>query len=404
MTVLFGIFAAYYAVSVASFWIHLAAFCRRPKPAPAGKMPGNNAAWPRLIAVAPTRAAPQSVRGMVETLRQQEYPADRFRTVILVDRQDDNDPSAEAARAAGAEVYERRDPLIRTKGAAINELLSERLRGELFDALLILDIDARVAPDFLRRVAAHLMRGAHAIQGAPASKNADASGTARLSHAGQALSQMVQAGRSALGLSAILSGTGMIFTRESLERLEWQTSTGSHLSDDGELNLRCLLKGIHVVYGADLELRNDLPVDAQAVRLQRRRWNAAYVELAFPYLGPLMRKALRGHWRVVEGFFNLALLPPSSLAFAAGGLATLILMLTPRRVWGLTVAVLWALHGLYYLVALRRLGCRISARELRQLPAFLGARALGLIEGAILALRADPGRRAMPAVHPGEPA
>src|SRR4029077_17842875 len=107
------------------------------------------------------------------------------------------------ARAAGAEVHERRNAEVRTKGASLNEALAG-LRHECWDALVILDVDARGHEHFLTRVSAYLRRGAAAIQAVPVSKNAAASVVSRLAHLGQRLSQLIQTGRSALGLSAIL--------------------------------------------------------------------------------------------------------------------------------------------------------------------------------------------------------
>jgi len=289
----------------------------------------------------------------------------------------------------------------------LNELLSAKLRNEPFDAVLILDIDARMEPDFLRRVAAHLRLGAHAIQAAQLSKINDESEVMYISHAAQALSQMMQQARSALGLTAILAGTGMVFSRQALEQLNWQTSVGRRLSDDGELNMRCLLHDIHVIYGADLLLRNDLPASAREVRLQRRRWNQAYISLGPIYALPLLRKVARGSWRVLEAFFALALLPSCSLSFLIAGIGLILLdfwtVADPSLIpYTATLLVLWMAHGFYYISALKTLGCDLRQEDFKTLPRFMAMRALGVLEGAWLACRRDPGKRSIPSEHKDE--
>ena len=411
MSIVLGLLAAYYAVTLLSYALPLLAYrYKRLVPSPP---PGQPTGWtgagegsdvPLLVIVAPSRRSPGSVRGMAEACTAQNYPKDRYRTIILIDTDSEDDPSARLAHDAGAEVYERYNPPVRTKGAAINELLDRRLRNETFDALIILDIDARMDASFLSRVAAHLSNGARVIQTAPIGKNVQDSTVTRLSHAAQLISQIIQRGRVRLGLPAILSGTGMVLDRASLDALEWQISTGKHLSDDGELNFRCHERRIPVTYGGDLELRNDLPPDTRAVRLQRRRWNAAYFQLLPAYGWPMIRETLRGHWRALESLFTLIFLPSCSLSFVLGGAAAFALglwsLITGAHwTWFWIAAALWSLHVVYYIVAFCTVGYRLTWGDLRRLPAFLGMRSLAVFEGVLLASHRDAGHKSIPAAH-----
>lgn len=406
MMSLLALALGYYAAALLFYWTPL--WAARRKNAALPPDPSGAAALPVLVAIAPCRNAAGAIAGMAACLKKQDYPADRRRLFMAIDRAGASDRSADIARACGVEVYERIDPPVRTKGAAINELLENRLKREPWDALLILDIDARLEPHFFRRVAAYLQAGAQAIQCAPASKNAGASAEARISHSAQLLSQLVQRGRSALGLSAILSGNCMVFSRASVEKLSWRTSTGRHNSDDGELNFRCHLNDIPVAYGSDLGLLNDLPTDARSVRLQRRRWFVAYIE-ALPYVGPLLRKALTGNLKALEGLFTLVFLPGCSLLFVLGALGTGALSLAslshPRLgVWAAALAGLWALHILYYFTALQTVGGFLRREDFKRLPIYLGMRFVALWEGAVLGSRRDPGRHSIPSAHPEDAA
>jgi cellulose synthase/poly-beta-1,6-N-acetylglucosamine synthase-like glycosyltransferase len=395
----------WYALAVIWYWIPLVATLYRRRLTPPAPVAADSP-LPLLIAIAPCRGGAAAIPGMVACLKSQNYPASQHRQFILIDRDGENDPSAEIARAAGAELFERRDAVIKTKGAAVNELL-QRLKDKPWDAVLILDIDVRLDPDFLRRTAAYILRGDAMIQAAPVSKSAGAS-VSRLSHVAQLLSQMVQHGRQVLGLPAILSGSCMVISRDAAEQLHWQTSTGKRLSDDGELNLRCLLAGIPVSYAPDLQVLNDQPQDHSSVRLQRRRWFVTHLE-GLIYVWPLLRKGLEGSWRALEGLFTFSFLPGSSLSFAAASLTLVYIALQAFLIPGSggnfsRLFMLWALHALYYVVALRVVGGELTREELRQIPAFLWTRAAAIWDGMILGTRRNPGEHSVPFKPSANPA
>lgn len=396
-----GAVTLYYAVTVAWYWLPLLAV-RRRRALSATAAASEAETLPHLVVVAPARNAARSIAGMAQFIQTQDYPADRRRFIFLIDSDDASDPSPMIAREAGAEVYQRIQPAIHTKGDAINELLTQ-LKSEPWDALLILDIDVRGDAQMLKRAAAHWRRGAHALQAAVASKNPTETPMARINHSAQLLSQLIQRGRSALGWSAVLSGNGMMLSRACLERLGWQTSTGTRLSDDGELNLRLLLQEIRVTYADDIRLLNEVATDGRSVRLQRRRWFAAYAE-ARAYVRPLLRKGLAGRWRVLEGLFTHVFLAGCSLSFVLGALWLIALIglarYDPRYTpWAMAVAALWSLHVGYYLLALRTVDGFFGWSELKRLPQFLGLRGIAIVEGAILGARSNPGRFSVPAEH-----
>jgi len=403
MGLIVALLIAYYALTVLSYWVPLIGFRYFRKPLQVEKPDSEAMSWPYLVAVAPTRSASESIAGMVKALERQEYPRERFQIMIVVDPEGPDDPSARIAEAAGAGVLERVNAEVRTKGAGLNELL-HTMKKDPWDALIVLDIDARVDPLFFQKIAGHLRHGAQILQGASWGKNARLTGVARLGDAGQELAGLMQQGRTALGLSAVLSGTGMVFSRSALEVLAWQTSTGRHTSDDGELNLRCALNDLPITYAPDLVLWNDLPEDVRAVRMQRRRWMAAYAELIPVYLGPLLRKAIKGRWRLLEIIFYIFFLPSSSLSLVCAGAATLILAFAAWhghfwRPWFVLTALLFLLHLFYYQVALRTIQFRWSWKDFSRVPAFVMVRALAIWDGLVLACSANPGIRATPASH-----
>jgi cellulose synthase/poly-beta-1,6-N-acetylglucosamine synthase-like glycosyltransferase len=256
MTLLIQIMAAlallYLAVELALYWMPLiAARWRplRPLPVPTGEQPV-------FCIVSACRDGAACIPGLVRCMEAQPYPADKRRLFLVADHCTDD--SAALARSLGMEVYERQDPAPAGKGNAVSDFLRHRLRHESFDGLIVLDIDARVDPDFLQRAAAYFATGTEVLSCATFAKNPDQTLLAHVGDVIQKLLRLHQRGRAALGLDAILYGShGYALSRAALDRLRWRTTTGQ-VAEDMELRLRCGLAGLAVRYAPDLAVYNDV--------------------------------------------------------------------------------------------------------------------------------------------------
>jgi cellulose synthase/poly-beta-1,6-N-acetylglucosamine synthase-like glycosyltransferase len=98
----------------------------------------------------------------IASLRRIDWPADRFRILVIADNCSDD--TAALARAAGASILERFDNTLRGKGYALRAGF-ERSRNEAWaDAVAVVDADAEVSGNLLEACAARLEHGAHAVQ------------------------------------------------------------------------------------------------------------------------------------------------------------------------------------------------------------------------------------------------
>ena len=93
---------------------------------------------------------------LMDSIKAQDYPADRFTIFVIADNCTDN--TAEVAREHGAVVFERENKELVGKGYALHVVLGKiaALGGEPYDAYLVLDADNLLAPGYLKAMNASL--------------------------------------------------------------------------------------------------------------------------------------------------------------------------------------------------------------------------------------------------------
>jgi len=98
----------------------------------------------------------------VANLRRLDWPADRFRVIVIADNC--SDATSSIATQAGAKVFERTNPELRGKGYAL-KFAFERSAAEAWaDAVVVIDADAEASANLLEAFAARIERGACAVQ------------------------------------------------------------------------------------------------------------------------------------------------------------------------------------------------------------------------------------------------
>jgi 1,2-diacylglycerol 3-beta-glucosyltransferase len=287
--------------------------------------------------------------------------------VIVVADHCADDTAAVAARA-GATVWARRDGT-QGKGAALAWAFARVLALRAgADGVVVVDADCAVAPNLLAAIDGRFRDGARAVQVAYRVGNAEASPVAALRYASFALVNEVRPlGKTTLGLSAGLFGTGMAFTRDVVARCGW---TARSLVEDQEQHLALVAAGERVVFAAETSVVSAMPMSLPGARVQQLRWDAGRAALLRRWTPRLLADAARQRDAVRLHAALEPLVPPQSLllalnaaglltvrgrrlavanvlaqaVFVAGGLA---LVRAPAPVWrALAFAPLFAVHKL----------------------------------------------------------
>jgi len=297
----------------------VASFGHRPTPAAA-----SGATSPRLVVLVPAHDEELLVGRSVQSLFAQDYPAGRYRVVVVADNCTDD--TAAVAAAAGAEVMVRYAPDARGKGHvlrwATDKLLTESSPP---DAVVVVDADSVADPNLLAALAAELEAGHDVVQ-------AD---YALLAEPGRGMSEMVQVGfllfhrvrfrgRARLGMPCNLVGNGMLFSRRVLTARSWSAFTGV---EDLEQSIQLRLAGIRPRFAPAARVAGPGPASGAGAVRQRLRWEGGRFHVVRHQLGLLIRTAmLHRDARLLDAAIDLATPPLALLSLwaVAGAVFTLI--------------------------------------------------------------------------------
>lgn len=223
------------------------------------------------------------------SLRNIDWPADRFRVLVIADNCTDS--TALLARQAGAEALERNDASLRGKGYALAFAFRSSREHGWADAVVVIDADAEVSSNLLAAFAARIEMGAHAIQAHYGILNPMASWRTRLITIAKASFHIVRSrARERLGLSCGIRGNGWCVTHELLNKAPYHAYS---LTEDLEYGIDLGLAGFRVAYADEAHSDAEMVTNEKVAGIQRRRWEDGRFQLIRSRAIPLLRAAIR---------------------------------------------------------------------------------------------------------------
>ena len=229
---------------------------------------------------------------LLESIHAQDYPAELIKVFVAADNCTDR--TAQCARAAGAEVFERFNPVRVGKGYALNELI-RYIHGaygeDYFDGYFIFDADNLLEPNYVSEMNRTFSDGYQVVTGYRNSKNYGQNWIS----SGYALwflreSQFLNRARMVSGFSCGVSGTGFLFSREVLKRYGgWNFFL---LTEDIEFTVNNILDGEKIGYCSKAMLYDEQPVRFSQSWRQRMRWAKGYLQVFKKYGGRLMGRCI----------------------------------------------------------------------------------------------------------------
>ena len=248
---------------------------------------------------------------------------------VLVIADNCSDDTAEIARAAGAVVAERNDPVRRGKGHALafaRDVLAEAPPAAVF----ILDADCRIEKGSPALAAAQAIARGEPVQSRNLLSAPDhASPLVRLSNFAFLLKNLVRArGLYRLGGGITLSGTGMAFPWEVFARANLATSDAV---EDLRLALDLALEGTKVHLFEATQVTSPAAIGTSSLG-QRRRWEHGFLANAFRSAVPLLLKGAVRRSRHLGALGADMLVPPLALLFLISLLSLLLAL--AATMWG----------------------------------------------------------------------
>jgi cellulose synthase/poly-beta-1,6-N-acetylglucosamine synthase-like glycosyltransferase len=263
----------------------------------------------RFAIVIPAHNEADLIAATLEATAALDYPAALYEIIVVADNC--SDATEKIARAHGATCLVRTDAAARGKGNVLRWVFPQLLRSGDHDGFVVIDADSHLDPEFLLRVNHYFLQGEQAVQGYSQVRHPECSPMESLAFLGFALNRNLRyRGRSRLGWTSNLLGTGMCFQRQVLEKYGWNTTT---MVEDIEYEMMLKLHGVRVLFAPDTRLNVELHSSVSQSGGQRTRWDLGKFEVRNRYLLPLLRQGIR---HKDPSCFDCAmelLLPPFSL-------------------------------------------------------------------------------------------
>lgn len=267
-----------------------------------------------------------SIATTVTQLREQLVPGDR----LLVVADNCSDGTALAARQAGAEVIERHDEHQRGKGFAL-AFGVDALREAPPAVVVIVDADCRVEPGGIAALVLQCeltklpAQAAYAMTAPPNPSTRD-----RVSGFAFLFKNIVRpSGLAALGMPCLLTGSGMAFPWDAIEKAQLQTGD---IVEDMRIGIELAINGTPPMFCPAARVWSALPGQRSAAYTQRTRWEHGHLASMLRFVP---RLAWHGLSKLRVKLIALALelgVPPLSLLVA--GLSVVIVACAALGLFG----------------------------------------------------------------------
>ncbi|MBQ9939367.1 MAG: glycosyltransferase family 2 protein [Oscillospiraceae bacterium] len=233
------------------------------------------------------------IHELIESIRQQSYPAEKITVFVAADNCTDG--TAAAARSCGAVVYERFDMRLIGKGYAMEFLLDciKQDYGDIFDGYFVFDADNILTYNYIEQMDRTFCSGYDIVTSYRNSKNYGDNWVS----SGYGLwfiksSVYLNQARHTLGVSCAVSGTGFMFSRRIIEK---QNGWPYHLlTEDIEFSVANIAQGEKIGICADAVFYDEQPTSFRQAWQQRMRWAKGYLQVFWKYKSPLFKGCVRG--------------------------------------------------------------------------------------------------------------
>lgn len=222
---------------------------------------------PRFAVLIPAHDEELLIETVIQTIRAAHYPRERIEIHVIADNCSDR--TAAIVRELGEHVHERHDKTNPGKGQAIDWVL-QRIDLPTYDAVAFFDADNLVDPEFFAVMQRDLAIGGRCLQGYYGIANPNETVMTRLLSVTYVMKNLLfNAGKTQLGLSVILMGTGMVFRSDILGRTGWQAMS---IGEDVEQTFCLLEQGERIRFVPEALARAQESTSLSQGYAQRQRW------------------------------------------------------------------------------------------------------------------------------------
>ena len=249
------------------------------------------------------------IANLVKSIKEQDYPSELIDIFVVADACTDN--TAQAARDAGAIVYERND-LARKGKSWVMDYGFDRILTEYpdtYEAFFIFDADNLLSPNYVSIMNDAFDQGYLALTSYRNSKNFGSSWISA-AYATWFLreARFLNNARMICKTSCAVSGSGYLVSSKIIEGMHgWDFHT---LTEDIQFSTFCAVHGVRIGY-APAEFYDEQPVTFSASWKQRMRWTKGFYQVFFTYGGHLLKSIV--HFRRFAAYDLMMTIAPGML-------------------------------------------------------------------------------------------
>lgn len=323
---------------------------------------------PRVVVIVPSHNMEAVIDRCIESVRACNYPRERLTIVVVADHCTDS--TARLATAAGAIVLARDSgPPGKTYALAwtFKELSA---RGMMADLHVVTDATARLDPGFLSELLPFWHRGESIIVGHSVVDLSNQRWFAQCLGLTLVHRNLQNEVRERLGLSALIEGRGMAYSRDYIQRHGWSLAApdsdeaGTHPTEDWRHGVRVVEHGYRVSFAQEARVVTPLRDSLTAATQQGARWERGRMANAGTHALRLLRVGLWERNRLKVFAALDALQPPAAilagLCVAVAALSLLLPSDSPVFAVSFLPLLMVAVYSLLVVAQGRREGIRLT--------------------------------------------
>ena len=218
------------------------------------------------------------IANLLDSIKEQNYPKLAYDVFLIADNC--QDATASIARSKGAKVYERFDPVNKSKGHALNWFFPKFLAkyADDYDVCTVVDADNLLSKNFLKEMNRRFNLGERVVVGYRVGKNPDTSVFSNCNSLFWVMqNRAADHPRYVSGRSLVsVGGTGFSFNLDIIRKSGWHTES---LTEDLEFSLEMNLRGEEITYCREAKFYDEQPENFMSTIKQRWRWSYGTKEL-----------------------------------------------------------------------------------------------------------------------------
>lgn len=298
----------------------------------------------RFLVLFPAYKEDRVILDSIKSFLKQNYPKELFDIIVISDHM--KPETNETLRQLPIKV------LIATykdsSKAKAMALAIDETKNTQYDMVVIMDADNVTTSNFLQVSNQAYSSGALAIQAHRTGKNLNTD-IALLDAVSEEINNgFFRSGHNALGLSAGLAGSGMVFDMKWFRKNVRALQTAG---EDKELEALLLRERIHIVYLEQIPIYDEKTQKKEAIKNQRKRWIAAQFGALRHSLPYFPKALLHGNFDYCDKILQW-MLPPRLIQLAAVFLFTIIVTLVSIFINSPYIAIKWWILSIAQILAM----------------------------------------------------